>query len=114
MNAQGQPVGGIVDLAFVPQARPNASPITVKAVDAGSKTITITVKEDGNQVDKTFEVAKAVGLTDVNAGVEVSLQLSVDKKTVIDKGYLTMLDDKDVREVAAKYGDPDRFLSYES
>lgn len=34
VNAQGQPVGGIVDLAFVPQARPNASPITVKAVDA--------------------------------------------------------------------------------
>lgn len=56
---------------------------TVKSVDAGSKTITITMKEDGNLVDKPFEVAKAVGLTDVNAGVEVSLQLSVDKKTVI-------------------------------
>lgn len=56
---------------------------TVKSVDVGSKTITITVKEDGNLVDKTFEVAKAVNLSDVKDGVEVSLQLAVDKKTVI-------------------------------
>ena len=40
--------------------------------------------------------------------------LTLGKKTVIDRGYLTMLDDPDVREVASKYGDPDDFLSYES
>lgn len=40
--------------------------------------------------------------------------LTLGEKTVIDKGYLTMLDDADVRELAAKYGNPDQFLSYES
>ena len=40
--------------------------------------------------------------------------LTLGKKTIIDRGYLTMLDDPDVREVASKYGKPDDFLSYES
>jgi 2,5-dihydroxypyridine 5,6-dioxygenase len=35
-------------------------------------------------------------------------------KTVIANGHLTMLEDKEVREVAKKYGDPDHFLSYAS
>jgi len=34
--------------------------------------------------------------------------------TVIDRGYLTLLDDPEVKAVASKYGDPDRFLTYES
>jgi hypothetical protein len=40
--------------------------------------------------------------------------LTLGKKTIIDRGYLTMLDDPDVRELASKYGNPDDFLSYES
>ncbi len=40
--------------------------------------------------------------------------LTLNDKTVIDRGYLTMLDDRDVRELASKYGNPDDFLSYES
>src|SRR5215469_5568001 len=45
VNAQGQPVGGIVDLTFVPQATPTASPITVKAVDA-SKDIDVGAQQN--------------------------------------------------------------------
>ena len=33
------------------------------------------------------------------------------KIRLIDKGYLTMLDDPEVRALAAKYGDPDKLLS---
>src|ERR1039458_123799 len=40
--------------------------------------------------------------------------LTLGKKTVIDRGYFTMLDDPDVRELASKYGNPEEFLSYES
>jgi hypothetical protein len=35
-------------------------------------------------------------------------------ETIIDRGHLTLLDDPEVRAVAAKYGDPERLLSYES
>ncbi len=40
--------------------------------------------------------------------------LTLGNTTVFDKGYLTMLDNEEVRDVAAKYGDPDQFLAYES
>jgi 2,5-dihydroxypyridine 5,6-dioxygenase len=40
--------------------------------------------------------------------------LTLGKTTVIDNGYLTLLDEKDVRDVAARYGDPDSLLGYES
>lgn len=39
---------------------------------------------------------------------------TLGKTTVIDKGYLTLLDDPEVREVAARHGDPDSLLGYES
>jgi len=45
-------------------------------------------------------------------GLKPTLRLG--SKTVIDKGYLTLLDEPDVREVASKYGKPEDFLSYES
>jgi hypothetical protein len=47
-------------------------------------------------------------------GGAMKATLTLGKKTLIDKGYLTMLDDKDVRQVATKHGNPDQFLSYES
>jgi hypothetical protein len=72
---------------------------TLKGVDAGNHQITITVKEDGNKVDKTFVMAKdgrvrtadksakGVKLTDLTEGTKVVLQLSVfDRKTVIAVG----------------------------
>jgi hypothetical protein len=36
--------------------------------------------------------------------------LTVDGVPLLDKGYLTVLDDPQVRAVAAKYGDPDELL----
>ena len=36
-----------------------------------------------------------------------------EELTVIDKGHLTALDDPQVRDLAAKYGDPDRILAAE-
>ena len=36
--------------------------------------------------------------------------LYADKERLIDDGRLTVLDDPDVRKVAAKYGDPDKLL----
>lgn len=45
-------------------------------------------------------------------GLEPTFRLG--RQTVIDKGYLTLLDDPEVRAVAAKYGDPDDLLGYES
>jgi RNA polymerase sigma factor (sigma-70 family) len=62
---------------------------SLKGVDAGANTITITVKEDGNLVDKTFDLAKNVKvdggkLGELTEGTAVSLQLSIfDKKTVV-------------------------------
>ena len=37
--------------------------------------------------------------------------LTVDGAPLLDKGHLTVLDDPDVRAVAARYGDPDELLS---
>ncbi|MBI4483885.1 MAG: hypothetical protein HY652_13490 [Acidobacteria bacterium] len=43
----------------------------------------------------------------------LKLRGSGDWFTLIDKGWLTVLDDPEVRALAAKYGDPDEVLSYE-
>jgi RNA polymerase sigma factor (sigma-70 family) len=66
---------------------------TLKGVDVGSNQITITVKEDGMLVDKTFTVAKNARmpgtLGDLSAGKLVNLRLSVfDKKSVVDINLL--------------------------
>jgi hypothetical protein len=60
----------------------------VKGVDAGTNTITVTVKENGMLVDKTLNVAKNAQiegkLSDLAAGTVVNLGLSVfDKETVV-------------------------------
>jgi hypothetical protein len=39
--------------------------------------------------------------------------LTVDGRPLLDNGHLTVLDDPDVRAVAAKYGDPDEWLRQE-
>jgi hypothetical protein len=36
--------------------------------------------------------------------------LVIGGKTIIDKGHLTLLDDREIRKIAAKYGDPDELL----
>lgn len=62
---------------------------TVKGVDFGSNTLTLTVKEDAQIVDKTLPLSKEVrveggNLTDLTAGSRVALTLSVlDRKTVV-------------------------------
>jgi 2,5-dihydroxypyridine 5,6-dioxygenase len=37
--------------------------------------------------------------------------LTIDGDTILDNGHLTVLDEPGIREVAAKYGDPDELLS---
>jgi hypothetical protein len=62
---------------------------TLKGVDGGTNTITVTVKENATVEDRSFPLAKdarANGgkVTDLTAGATVTLQLSVfDKKTVV-------------------------------
>jgi hypothetical protein len=61
---------------------------TVKAVDVGNNTITLTVKEDGQLVDKTLTLSKAVKVDGAKlgdlAGAQASLRLSVeDRQTVV-------------------------------
>jgi RNA polymerase sigma factor (sigma-70 family) len=69
---------------------------TLKGVDAGSNTITVTVKESGTLVDKTFDVAKSAfinvsdgkseqkaKLTDLTVGAQVAIRLSVDKTRAV-------------------------------
>jgi small nuclear ribonucleoprotein (snRNP)-like protein len=67
---------------------------TLKGVDVGGNTITVTVKEDGGPTDKTYELAKDVRvnldgqkeagqLTDLTMGSKVALQLSLDRKRVL-------------------------------
>jgi hypothetical protein len=57
----------------------------VKGVDATNRTITLTVKEDGMLVEKTYDVGKEVPvkLGDVGEGKFVSLRLSLDQKRVV-------------------------------
>src|SRR5262249_18920487 len=66
---------------------------TVKGVDAGKRTLTVTVKEEGGLADKTLSLAKGVRvvladahehegqLADLAEGAAVVVQLSLDKKT---------------------------------
>jgi RNA polymerase sigma factor (sigma-70 family) len=62
---------------------------TVKGYDAGNNTLTVTLKEDGAVVERTFPVAKDVKvdggkLGDLAAGTQVAVRLSVaDRKTVV-------------------------------
>src|SRR5262249_59826559 len=62
---------------------------SLKGVDGGTNTITVTVKENATVEDKTFPLDKNVRagggkVTDLTAGTTVTLQLSVfDKKTVV-------------------------------
>jgi RNA polymerase sigma factor (sigma-70 family) len=62
---------------------------TVKGVDVGNNTITVTVKEDAQIVDKTLTLSKEVKvdgakLADLAGGERVSLRLSVvDRKMVV-------------------------------
>jgi RNA polymerase sigma factor (sigma-70 family) len=61
---------------------------TLKGVDVGNNTLTVTVKEDAQVVDKTLSVAKEARLdgklADLPTGSRVSLQMSVfDKKVVV-------------------------------
>jgi hypothetical protein len=62
---------------------------TVKGVDVGNNTITVTVKEDGQLVDKTLTLSKDVKvdgakLGDLSAGTQAAIRLSVeDRKTVV-------------------------------
>lgn len=39
--------------------------------------------------------------------------LTVDGQPLLDRGHLTVLDDPEIRQVAAKYGDPDEWLRQE-
>lgn len=56
----------------------------LSAYDAGNSTITISVKEDGQLVDKTFTIAKDARLGDLNVGEVVVLQFSpTDKEKVV-------------------------------
>ena len=62
---------------------------TVKGVDVGNNTITVTVKEDGQVVDKTLSLSKNVKvdgakLGDLAGGTNVAIRLSVvDRETVV-------------------------------
>ncbi len=62
---------------------------TLKGVDAGTNTLTVTVKENAAVEDRTFELAKGVKAdggkaADIPAGSIVSLQLSIfDNKKVV-------------------------------
>jgi RNA polymerase sigma factor (sigma-70 family) len=60
---------------------------TLKGVDVGNNTLTVTVKEDAQVVDKTLPVSKEARLdgklADLPAGSRVSLQMSVFDKNVI-------------------------------
>src|SRR5262249_51215946 len=62
---------------------------SVKGVDLGNNTITVTLKEDAQVVDKTFTLVKDVRvdggkLTDLTEGTPVAVQLSVfDKQKAV-------------------------------
>jgi RNA polymerase sigma factor (sigma-70 family) len=58
---------------------------TLKGYDSGNATLTVTVKEDGSLVDKSFTVAKDARLSDLSEGSPVHARLSVfDKKVVVE------------------------------
>jgi hypothetical protein len=43
----------------------------------------------------------------------VKLRASTTWVKIVDKGWLTVLDDPDVRRVTSSFGDPDDLLSYD-
>jgi hypothetical protein len=53
---------------------------TLKGYDAGNSQITITVKEDGNLVDKSFSLIKNATVVDLTEGAAVRLRFSVIEK----------------------------------
>ena len=55
----------------------------VKALDLGNRVVTVSLKEDGNIVEKSYDIAKDVDVSSVKEGDNVSLQLSADEKTVL-------------------------------
>jgi RNA polymerase sigma factor (sigma-70 family) len=55
----------------------------VKALDLGNRVVTVSLKEDGNIVEKSYDIAKDVDVSGVKEGDNVSLQLSADEKTVL-------------------------------
>jgi RNA polymerase sigma factor (sigma-70 family) len=65
----------------------------VKALDAATNTITLTVRRKGKDTDRTFDLrpnvqvrvaGKAANLADVQAEMPVALKLSKDKKAVVE------------------------------
>jgi hypothetical protein len=65
----------------------------VKALDVSRNTLSLTVRQKGKDVDKTFNLTKkvqvqvagkAAPLADVKAGMRVALKLSKDKKAVVE------------------------------
>jgi Cu/Ag efflux protein CusF len=57
---------------------------TLKAHDSGNMTITISVKEDGQLVDKTYTLSKDARILDLNEGAGVNLRFSTtDKEKVV-------------------------------
>jgi hypothetical protein len=74
-----------VDLKTALSARVQGGSIsgTLKGQDLGNNTITITVKEDGGPVDKTFSVDQKARLLDLNEGMRVHLRFSVFDKTLV-------------------------------
>jgi Cu/Ag efflux protein CusF len=76
-----------VDRKRALEIRPSGATVfgTLKGYDSGNATLTVTVKEDGSLVDKSFTVAKDARLTDLSEGSPVAARLSVfDKKTVVE------------------------------
>jgi RNA polymerase sigma factor (sigma-70 family) len=76
-----------VDRARALEVRPTGATVsgTLKGYDSGNATLTVTVKEDGSLVDKSFTVAKDARLNDLTEGSPVAARLSVfDKKTVVE------------------------------
>jgi RNA polymerase sigma factor (sigma-70 family) len=76
-----------VDRARALEVRPTGATVagTLKGYDSGNMTLTVTVKEDGSLVDKSFTVAKDARLNDLTEGSPVAARLSVfDKKMVVE------------------------------
>jgi RNA polymerase sigma factor (sigma-70 family) len=76
-----------VDRKRALEMRPQGETVhgTLKGYDSGNATLTVTVKEDGSLVDKSYPVAKDAHLTDLSEGSPVAARLSVfDKKTVVE------------------------------
>lgn len=87
--------------ALLAQVRGASIQGEVKGVDVGNNTITVTLKEDGQVVEKTYTVHKEARveggkLTDLTAGTPVALQMSVfDKKEVVAVRSLEKKKDKE-------------------